>query len=58
MQGSQINILTQNDKVNAFMEKLEFWKRNIERDTYFTFPTFGRETETNKRLFIDHMGAV
>jgi hypothetical protein len=30
MQGPQTNIVPKNDKVNAFMEKLELWEGNIE----------------------------
>jgi len=29
MQGPEFNTLTQNDKVNTFMKKLELWKRNV-----------------------------
>jgi hypothetical protein len=40
MQDPQINILIQNDKVNAFMKKLEMWKRNIECNIFDMFLTF------------------
>jgi glutamate mutase epsilon subunit len=62
-QGSQINTLTQNDKVKAFMKKLESWKRNTECNISDMFTTFERchsskETEANKKYFIIHLGAL
>jgi hypothetical protein len=42
---------------------MQSWKRNVEHDMLNIFPTFERcclsnETEGNKRLFINHLGAL
>jgi hypothetical protein len=61
MEGPQIKTLTQNDKINAVVEKLELCKRNIKPNIFIMYPTFERwcpsnETEANKK--IDHLGAL
>jgi hypothetical protein len=48
VQGSQVVILTQNDKVNEFMKKLELWKRNIKHDIFDMFPMFEKCCPSNE----------
>jgi hypothetical protein len=52
--------LTQNDKINAFMKTLEFWKRNVERNIFYIFHTFEKlrprnKREAKKKRFINHL---
>jgi hypothetical protein len=55
IQDPEINILAQNDKVNAVMKMLETCKRMIGRNIFYMFPTSDRrrpnnEAEANKEL--------
>jgi len=61
MQSPEINTLTQDDKVNEIMKKLESWKRNTECNIFDILPTFessrlSTDTETNEKLSISHLG--
>jgi hypothetical protein len=61
IQSPQINMQTQYYKINAFTKKLGLWKRNIERNIVYMFPTSDRplisETEAQK-TFIRHLDAL
>jgi hypothetical protein len=58
MQDRQINISTENDKVNSFMKNIEFWKGVIEYNISNMFSIFGKcpisEKEINRKLFVNH----
>lgn len=40
LQGYQINTMTQNDKFNSFMKKLELWKKTEETNIFLHFSYF------------------
>jgi len=42
-------LLTQSDEVNTFMERLELWKRNTERNSFDMFHTFERCRSSNEK---------
>ncbi|PNF26438.1 hypothetical protein B7P43_G16508 [Cryptotermes secundus] len=39
LQGNEATVLSWNDKVNAFLRKLELWRNSMESDTLDMFPT-------------------
>lgn len=60
MQGGQTHVLVQQNKINAFMKKIELWKSNLEKNKFDMFPTLNQNCsliniEANKKLFLEHL---
>ena len=62
MQGPQMHLLVQKDKVKAFVKKLNLWKANLQKNNLDMFPLLNSCTrvnvEANKNLFVEHLNGL
>ena len=62
MQGPQMHLLMQKDKVKAFVKKLNLWKANLQKSDLDMFPLLNSCTrvnvEVNKNLFVEHLNGL
>ena len=62
MQGPQMHLLMQKDKVKAFVKKLNLWKANLQKNNLDMFPLLNSCTrvnvEANKNLFVEHLNGL
>lgn len=62
MQGPQMHLLIQKDKVTAFIKKVELWKSNLQKNKIDIFPRLNLcardNIEANKNLFVEHLNGL
>ncbi|XP_071040035.1 zinc finger BED domain-containing protein 5-like [Parasteatoda tepidariorum] len=62
MQGPQMHLLIQKDKVKAFIKKVELWKSNLQKNKIDMFPRLNLcprdNIEANKNLFVEHLNGL